>query len=173
MLSGANASLLISKHLGDTPRATHSRFVAHMMRQLAGVFAADPDLWEIVGLCHDLDFFETLGDPSQHGLLTIKWLDDRIPIEAQRAIAAHDHRTGIQADTLLADMLKVADVIAVIDAKLGRRLLSNLDQNDPFTELRRQLGDRPYLCDMLERYAEKHALPVERVLNILVASPLQ
>jgi len=148
MLSGADASLLISKYLGDTPRAVHSRFVAHMMRQLAGVLAADPDLWEIVGLCHDLDFFETLGDGSRHGLLTIKWLGDRIPIEARHAIAAHDHRTGIQADTLLADMLKVADVIAVIDAKLGRRLLSNLDRNDPFTELRSSsvIGPTSAIC---------------------------
>ena len=95
MLSATDANLLVSKYLGDTPRAAHTRFVAHMMRQLAGVFAAGANLWEIVGLCHDLDFLETSGRWSQHGLLTIKWLGDRIPTDAQHAIAAHDHRTGM------------------------------------------------------------------------------
>ena len=171
MLNGAEADLLVTEHLGDTPRAAHSRFVAHLMRRLAETLGADPDLWEVVGLCHDLDFFETSGDPSQHGVLVLQWLGDRIPAEAQGAIAAHDHRTGITADFLLADMLKLADAVAVIDARLGRPLLCGLDRGDPFPELRRELGNRGYLCDMLERYAGRHALPIGRVLDIVAASP--
>jgi hypothetical protein len=173
MLSAADAELLINQHLGDTPRAAHSRFVAYMMRQFAGMFAADADLWEVVGLCHDLDFFQTSGEPSQHGLVTIEWLGDRIPADAQHAIAAHDHRTGVQADTLLADSLKAADVIAVIDEKLGRRLLCDVDQAAPYTMLRSQLGDRPYLCDMLQQYTDKHGLPFARIVEILTKAPPQ
>jgi predicted hydrolase (HD superfamily) len=71
MLSLAEAEHLVSQHLSATPRAAHSRFVAHVMRQLADRLGADGDLWEIVGLCHDLDFFKTCDDRSQHGLLTI------------------------------------------------------------------------------------------------------
>ena len=88
---------------------------------------------EIVGLCHDLDFFETCDNWTQHCLLTVRWLSDRIPADAQSAIASHDHRTGVQSDTLLADALKIADVIAVIYAKLGRRALWDVDLNDPLT----------------------------------------
>ena len=172
-LSLSEADLLVSQHLGDTPRAAHSRFVAHLMRQLAETFTADGDLWEVVGLCHDLDFFHTSGDWSQHGLVTIRWLGDRIPIDAKSAIAAHDHRTGIQANTLLADMLKLADVIAVIDAKLGRQLLCDVDRSDPFTALRAQLRDRPYLSDTLERYTSRHAMSFARIIEIVTASPSQ
>jgi predicted hydrolase (HD superfamily) len=106
MLTTAQADILVSKHLGATPRAAHTRFVAYLMRQLAREFAADANLWEIVGLCHDLDFFETCENRSQHGLHTIQWLGDKIPAEAQSAIASHDHRTGVLADSLLADALK-------------------------------------------------------------------
>lgn len=74
MLSGSDAEVLVSQHLATTPRAAHTRFVAYLMRQLARIFAADADLWEVVGLCHDLDFFETRDDRSQHGLLTVRWL---------------------------------------------------------------------------------------------------
>jgi hypothetical protein len=142
------------------------------MRQLAVTFAADADLWATVGLCHDLDYFNTCDNWSQHGLLTTSWLGERNSPEAQIAIASHDHRTGIQADTLLADALKIADVIAVIHAKLGRRVLGDLDRNDALTALRSQLTDRLYLCDMLERYANKHGLPVSCIIDIAAASPL-
>jgi len=159
--------------MGATPRAAHSRMVAHVMRQLAHMFAADADLWEVVGLCHDLDFFQTCDNYSQHGLLTIKWLGDRIPLEAQSAIAAHDHRTGVQSDALLADMLKIADVITVIDARLGRGPLREIDRNNVISTLRIRLADRLYLCEMLERYTKKHGLSVSSVLEIVSASPFQ
>jgi predicted hydrolase (HD superfamily) len=172
MLTVAEADGLVVEHLGATPRAAHTRFVAYLMRQLAGALGADADLWEIVGLCHDLDFFKTCDDRSQHGLLTIQWLSSRIPAEAQTAIAAHDHRTGVQCDSLLADALKIADVIAVIDARLGRQSLRSVDKNDPLAALRTRLADRPYLCEMLERLAKRHELPIMGIIDIAAASAL-
>jgi hypothetical protein len=172
MLS-AEADLLVRRHLGDTPRAAHSRFVAHVMRQLAAEFSADSELWEVVGLCHDLDFFETREAPARHGLVTAQWLGDRLPQDATQAIEAHDHRTGVEATTLLADMLKLADVIAVIDARLGRRALAEVGPGDPLAKLRMSLPDRPYLCDILERYSAKHALELARIAAIVSAAPLQ
>jgi hypothetical protein len=172
MLSTADADALVDQHLGTTARAAHTRFVAYMMRELAGVLAADADLWEIVGLCHDLDYFKTSDDPSRHGLLTSSWLGQQIPAEAQAAIASHDHRTGVRTDSLLADALKIADAIAVIDAKLGRRTLLDLDRSDPIAALRSRLADRLYLCDMLQHHATKHGLPVGRIIDIAAASAL-
>jgi predicted hydrolase (HD superfamily) len=172
MLTAADADLLVSQHLATTPRAVHTRFVAYLMRQLARKFAADAELWEVVGLCHDLDFFQTCDDWSQHGLLTVRWLGDRLPAEAQLAIASHDHRAGIQADTLLADTLKIADVLAVIDARLGRNVLSEAKGSDVLTALRSHLVDRSYLCDMLERYTRKHGLPVSTLIDIVASSAL-
>lgn len=173
MLTVVEAELLVSQHLGDTARAAHARFVAYVMRRLAEEFVADADLWEIVGLCHDLDFFAISGNWSRHGLLTVEWLSDRLPPDAQNAIASHDHRTGVQAGTLLADMLKVADVIAVIDARLGRRLLCDTGGCEPYAALRHALGDRTYLCDMLEQYTGKHALSFARIAAIMSGAPSQ
>jgi hypothetical protein len=173
MLSAAEAELLVERHLGGTPRAAHSRLVAYLMCGLAGTFSADVDLWEIVGLCHDLDFLQTAADPSRHGLLTVEWLVDSIPIDAQAAIAAHDHRTGVQADTLLADMLKLADAIAIIDQRVGRRKFCSLDPADPYSELRDQLRDRSYLGDILQRYASKCGLSFARIAEMVAAAPSQ
>jgi len=173
MLSTVEAEGLVDLYLGDTRRAAHSRLVAYLMRQLAQLFSADTDLWEIVGLCHDLDFFQISGDWKRHGLLTVEWLGDSIPSEAQHAIAAHDHRTGFKADSLLADSLKAADVVAVIDERLGRRLLCALEEDAGLTTLRDHLGDRTYLCDMLDHFLEKHLLSFARIMAIVADAPPQ
>jgi hypothetical protein len=84
----------------------------------------------------------------------------------------YDHRSGVHADTLLADALKIADVIAVVDAKLGCPVLLRVDRNDPLLALRGLLADKPYLCDMLEKYTKKRAVQLGRVLDIVTASSL-
>jgi hypothetical protein len=172
VLNVTEADQLVSQHLGTTPRATHSRFVAHVMQRLAKVFGAHTELWAVVGLCHDLDFFQTADDRSQHGILTVEWLGDLIPPEGRSAIASHDHRSGVHADTLLADALKIADVMAVVDAELGRSVLLQVDRNDPLVALRGLLADKPHLCDMLEKYTKKRAVPLGHVLDIVTASSL-
>ncbi|HEV2508077.1 HD domain-containing protein [Bosea sp. (in: a-proteobacteria)] len=173
MLSIAEAEELVAQHLGDAPRANHSRVVAHVMRKLAEALSEPVELWEVVGLCHDLDFFAIQGDWSRHGPMAVEWLGDRIPLEAQQAIAAHDHRTGIVADSRLADSLKAADAITVIDEKLGRPALRAIDTASPYAELRTKLGRRSYLADMAEHYAQKHELPFERLVETIVEAPTQ
>jgi Uma2 family endonuclease len=158
MLSTEDAEALVRRHLGDTPRAVHTRAVARPMRRLAGHFSADGALWEAVGLCHDLDFLVTAGDRTQHGLLAVAWLGDSLPEEARQAIAAHDHRTGVEADTLLADTLKAADTAVAIDQRLGRPVWTKMDRGDPYAGLRARLGERAYLADILERHATCHGL---------------
>ena len=173
MLSTTQAHALVDQHLGNTPRAAHTRVVAHLMRRLADEFSEDGELWEVVGLCHDLDFFVTSNDRSQHGLLTAAWVGDQLPEAAQQAIAAHDHRTGVQADSLLADMLKVADALAVTDQRLGRGVWRELDAIDPYANLRRKLGERTYLSDILQKHASKHTLPFARIVEIVGSAPPQ
>ena len=173
MLSVPEANELVVRHLGDAPRANHSRVVAHVIRKLAEALSEPAELWEVVGLCHDLDFFAIRGDWSRHGPMAVEWLGDRIPPEAQQAIAAHDHRTGIAADTLLADSLKAADAITVIDEKLGRPALRAIDTANPYAALRSLLGRRAYLADMVEHYALKHGFAFESLVGTVTDAPEQ
>jgi len=111
-MTPAEADLLVAEKLGVSPRAVHSRQVGRLMAALAARFEADRDLWTVVGLVHDIDYFAVNGDWTQHGVLAASWLKDRLPQEALLAIAAHDHRTGVNGDGLLFDMLKFADAMA-------------------------------------------------------------
>jgi hypothetical protein len=64
-------------------------------------------------------------------------------------------------------MLKAADALAIIDEKLGRTSLRNADRTAPYPALRRLLGDRSYLSDILERYANRHGVPFEDLIDVV------
>jgi predicted hydrolase (HD superfamily) len=156
MLTLAQANALIDRHLGDTPRAAHSRDVGRLMRALAVRFGGDETLWGVVGLCHDLDYFAVDGEWTRHGILAGEWLANDLPQDALTAIAAHDHRTGMADDSLMADMLKLADTIANIGKHAGNDAL----RHETPAALRERLGRRAYLIDILQRLMTKHGLTV-------------
>jgi predicted hydrolase (HD superfamily) len=159
--------------MGDTPRARHSQVVAALMDQLAGLFAQDAALWETVGLCHDLDFYAVGDDWGQHGLMTTDWLAGQLPSEALQAITAHDYRSGVLSDTLLADMLKAADATAILDQQLGRQGFQDIAVADSYPVLRHQVKERPYLSDILQEYGGKHGLSLAQIGALLSGAPAQ
>jgi putative nucleotidyltransferase with HDIG domain len=137
------AEQLLTAHLGGTPRADHSRYVGAVMAALARRLGADVELWHITGLLHDIDYPATSATPDRHGPLAAEWLVGRLPEEALIAIAGHDHRAGITADTPIAHALKLADAIAVLDEQVGRSVLLASLEDGP-AALHRLVGQRPW-----------------------------
>lgn len=170
-LSIAEAEALVEERLGATPRAAHSRFVARLMGGLADRLGEDRTLWMVVGLVHDLDYFEVEGNWSRHGLQTERWLEGRLPEAALAAIMAHDHRTGVRSDTPLADMLRVADALAVLDEGAGRD--ATLDGLGTADKLRILAGERGYLAEIIAGDGERHVLPLPALAEILAPLPRQ
>lgn len=138
----------IDQRLGETPRAEHSRCVGRAMRRVAEHLREDVLVWELTGLCHDLDFDVTADDRSRHGMLAAAWLAGRLPNDALQAIRAHDHRTGERSDTSLAITLRMTDALVVLRDEFGTGLAELL--GDP-EELRRRSANRPWLpCLLLD-----------------------
>ena len=171
-LSLGEAEQLVDERLSATPRAAHSRFVGLLMGRLAQEFGADAGLWQVAGLVHDLDYFAVEGDWSRHGLLTVEWLAGRLPGEALQAIAAHDHRTGVLSDTRIAQMLKLADGLAVLDEDAGReRTVAALRAGvEALSEI---VGSRPFLVDIIGGIALQCGLAFRRMADILAGLPQQ
>ena len=165
-MTPAEAEALVDEKLGATPRAAHSRQVAALMDALASHLGADRELWTVVGLVHDLDYF-VIGEAwARHGVLASEWLEGQLPDDALIAIAAHDHRTGIRSDSLLADMLRLADAMAITIEAVGTEVFAVADA---FPRLRAMLGQRPYLADMIEAISHRRHLTVE-ILHTIAAS---
>ncbi|MCD7059397.1 HD domain-containing protein [Pelagibacterium xiamenense] len=173
MITLEQAHERVERYLGKSGRARHSIFVGYLMRRLAERLGGDTNLWESVGLCHDLDYFETADARHLHGVIAASWLDDDLPSDALTAIKAHDHRTGIHADTLLSDALKLADALAVADVAIGRSWMKTLRDSASWDMLRAKTSDRPYLAPIIADLAGRHDLSLPVLADMCLAGPPQ
>lgn len=157
MLTIEQAHDALYKHLAeDVQKVRHSKVVALLMKHLAEVTGQDAILWEIVGLCHDLDDSMTKTDRHLHGILTAQWLEGRLPCEALDAIRAHDHRSGLSSDTQLANALKLTDALAIADMDAGRDIISRIGSEAGWHQLSsRMVRTRPYLCPIITELANR------------------
>lgn len=169
-LDPGGAEALLVRHLGGSPRAGHSRAVGGLMAALATRLGADAALWQAVGLVHDIDYFAVGGDWSRHGIVAAEWLADVLPPEALAAIRAHDHRTGIAAEGPLADALKLADALAILDQHAGRAALL---EAGTFDEWRSLAGVRPFLVDIIAERQARLGLGVAELGEMLHLVPEQ
>ena len=168
----AEAERLVAERLGATPRAEHSRFVGLVMGRLAELHGADRELWQVVGLVHDLDYFAVGSNWSRHGLLTGEWLMGRLPDQALLAIAAHDHRTRVRSDTRVAQMLKLADGLAVLDENAGReRTVAALHGGTG--GVGGIVGSRQFLVDIIGGIAAQRGLALATLADVLGGLPRQ
>lgn len=174
MLGSEEAKDLVLTHLGEGLRARHSVFVGYVMAHLATLFGEDQLLWEVTGLCHDLDFEATADDRSRHGLLAAEWLQKDLPTVALLAIQSHDHRTGITSNTTLALALKLADAVAVGELDVGRDAIAEaLGAASPHDRLKEILSARPYLPQLITRPAAQLSVPLAAVASICQTAPRQ
>lgn len=169
-LGVAEAEALLARHLGTSPRADHSRFVGAVMGEFARRLETDEGLWHVVGLVHDIDYFEVAGDFSRHGVVAAGWLAERLPEAALTAIAAHDHRTGVMADGALADALRLADALAVFDQRVGRRALLAAASLAGWQQL---AGEQQHLFEMISRLSARLGVEFEAMQAITRALPDQ
>lgn len=174
MINAADATRLISNHLGEGARARHSVFVGYLMVHFAAELFEDIDLWKVTGLCHDLDFDATVADRSRHGMLTAEWLRDVLPETALLAIQSHDHRTGVVSETRLADALKLADAVAIGELDVGREVVcACLTAADPAEQLMKSLPSRPYLADLILGPAQRLAISPATIAEVCLGAPQQ
>jgi len=91
----------------------HSLATESILRALAEELSADPELWGLAGLLHDLDFRETEGDMTRHGQVTAELLRERgAPENMLRAILAHNgENVGVQPTSALDYALSAAEQI--------------------------------------------------------------
>ncbi|WP_055047036.1 HD domain-containing protein [Devosia sp. A16] len=166
----AEAEQLVAARLGNSPRAAHARFVGLLLQRLAVELGADAGLWRLVGLLHDLDYFAVAGDWRRHGMMAAEWLQGRLPPEALAAIAAHDHRAGVESTTPLAQCLRLADGLAVLDEAAGREATLAALKAGTIEDI---VGSRPFLVAIIAGTAARQGLDLATLGTILAALPRQ
>ena len=105
---------LLQKHVRADNLKKHCLATEAVMRALAQRLGEPEDLWGIVGLLHDLDYEETTGQPSEHGLRTAAILaaDSDLSPEVITAIKAHNAEAlGVERRSRLDFALSCAESI--------------------------------------------------------------
>ncbi len=108
----AEALELVKGHVSKESNLKHMVAVGAVMRQSAVRLGEDPELWEVTGILHDLDFEECHG-MQDHALIARDILQGRVPDEVVQAILAHNHEaTGVPVDDQLKRALVAADAVS-------------------------------------------------------------
>jgi putative nucleotidyltransferase with HDIG domain len=113
MLTRKEAYGLLKKNLRTENLIKHSLAVEAILQEMAKKLGEDVELWGLTGLLHDLDYDFTKNDPGRHSQITVKVLDDLLPIEAINAIKAHNYQYTAQIpQTYLDKSLIAADAVS-------------------------------------------------------------
>ena len=133
-----------------TSRCNHALAVSAMMKALAARIRKNEELWELVGLLHDLDYDVTRGDMSKHGLVSAKMLKGRLPEHELYAIKAHDYRTGFKPRTSLDCALVATDTLAVFLDKTTNAT-EELTVESVFSEIDSASESQPWIKSNLRK----------------------
>ena len=103
---------LVKQNVKNRNLVNHMIAVGAIMRGIAERFGEDPDLWEAVGILHDVDY-ETFGDDfSKHGAISADMVQDLLPEDAVNAVRRHNPLTGHEPETRFDISLLAADGIS-------------------------------------------------------------
>ncbi|MCD6261147.1 MAG: HDIG domain-containing protein [Thaumarchaeota archaeon] len=112
-MSREDALKLLRENVRNEKIILHMIAVGAIMRELARYFGEDEDLWELVGLLHDIDYERTKNDPSKHGLVAEEILGSLVSDDVLRAIKSHNYEnTGIEPRTRMEKALIASDAVS-------------------------------------------------------------
>ena len=109
MITREEALRRVRERVGNVNLVKHMVAVSAVMHGLAERLGEDPDLWEAVGLLHDIDYEEVGSDWDRHGLVSAEMVADVLPEDGLHAIRAHNPRTGAEARSSMDVALIAAD----------------------------------------------------------------
>src|SRR3984893_13254746 len=157
----------------------HCYAVADSMKHFAQVQGADADLWEAVGLLHDMDYerYPNLEhNPTEgHPFIGVAWLREHSwSEEICRAILSHADYAGVPRATSLEKTLYAVDELSsfIIAVALVRPTKNIADVD--VAAVKRKMKDKAFAravnrADIL-RGAEELGLPLDEVITNVIAA---
>ena len=157
----------------------HCYAVADSMKRFATLRGADVDLWEAVGLLHDMDYERhpnheqsaTDGHPS----VGVAWLRDHgWSEEVCRAILSHANYTTVARETPLEQTLYAVDELSGFVIAVARVRPSKSIYEVDVTAVKKKMKDKAFARAVnredIVRGAEQVGMPLDDVITNVVAA---
>jgi putative nucleotidyltransferase with HDIG domain len=151
----------------------HCYAVADSMRHFARRAGVDPDLWEAVGLLHDMDYerHPNLERSRQgHPFVAVEWLRDQgWSEEVCRALLSHADYSGVERQTPLEKTLYAVDelsgfVIAVARVRPGKSI-----HEVDVAAVKKKMKDKAFARAVSRDDIVRGATELERSLDEVIA----
>lgn len=144
MIAREEALRRVKQHVRNQNLVKHMVAVSAIMRGLAERLDKNPNLWEEVGMLHDIDYEEVGSDWDRHGLVSAEMVADALPEDALHAIRAHNPRTGAEARSSMDVALLAADGLSGLVVATALMMPDKKLATVKARSLRRKLKDRSF-----------------------------
>jgi len=157
----------------------HCYAVADSMKHFAQLRGEDVDLWEAVGLLHDMDYERhpnlERSSTEGHPFVGVAWLrDNGWSEEVCRAILSHADYSGVNPETSLEKTLRAVDELSsfVVAVALVRPTKS-IDDVD-LAAVKKKMKDKAFARAVnredIVRGAEELGMPLDEVITNVIAA---
>ena len=157
----------------------HCYAVADSMKHFAPLSGADPDLWEAVGLLHDMDYEKhpnlERSSTEGHPFVGVAWLrENGWNDEACRAILSHADYSGITPETPMEKTLRAVDELSgfVVAVALVRpsKSINDVDLASVKKKMKDKAFARAVNREEIIHGAEQLGIPLDEVITNVIAA---
>jgi putative nucleotidyltransferase with HDIG domain len=157
----------------------HCYAVADSMKHFASISGADADLWEAVGLLHDMDYErhpnQEQSSTEGHPFVGVAWLrEDGWSEEVCRAILSHANYSNVARDTSLEKTLYAVDELSGFVTAVARVRPSKSIHEVDVTAVKKKMKDKAFARavnrDDITRGAEEVGMPLDDVIKNVIAA---
>jgi len=157
----------------------HCYAVADSMKHFAQLRGEDVDLWEAVGLLHDMDYERhpnlERSSTEGHPFVGVTWLrDNSWSEEVCHAVLSHADYSGVSPETALERTLRAVDELSsfVVAVALVRPTKS-IDDVD-LAAVKKKMKDKAFARAVnredIVRSAEQFGMPLDEVITNVIAA---
>ncbi len=174
-----NALAILHEWVQTESLRRHCYAVAASMKHFAAEANADPDLWEAVGLLHDMDYER---HPNQeqsptggHPFVGVAWLRERgWSEEVCRAILSHADYAGVSRETPLEKTLYAVDELSGFVMAVARVRPSKSVHEVDVASVKKKIKDKAFARAVnredIVRGAAELGRPVEGMIAGVIAA---
>lgn len=157
----------------------HCYAVADSMRHFAQKQGADPDLWETVGLLHDMDYERHPNlerSPNEgHPFVAAAWLrENGWSEEVWRAVLSHADYSGVERQTPLEKTLGAVDELSGFVIAVARVRPSKSIAEVDVAAVKKKMKDKAFARAVsredIVRGAEELGMPLEELIAEVIAA---
>ncbi|PYL07771.1 MAG: HAD family hydrolase [Verrucomicrobia bacterium] len=157
----------------------HCYAVADSMKYFAPLSGADADLWETVGLLHDMDYERHPNlehSPSEgHPFVGVAWLREHgWSEEICRAILSHADYSGVSPETPLEKTLRAVDELSSFAVAVALVRPTKSIRDVDVAAVKKKMKDKAFARavnrDDIVHGAEQLAMPLDEVIGNVIAA---